>query len=442
MSLRKYNNKKRRRSQAFPEEENEQEEAVEQESSDVKAAPVEEPPSAEVATHDETDLNGVEETRDDEASSDRPSKEAAVWEVFREEHYEVLEQLPLSLHRAYTLLGELDDQVNRIAGNSNILLQLKKYITMRQTAANSFAHASDVPMDVDEAAHDKLSAPEELASTPASPPQDSPPPISPSKRSKARSRTGVNGHTSKAGRDAQKPTPHPPTPPPPETTRSVIAGLARLSEDVMRAANEKLNVARFACDLIDRYIRDMDREIKEQETSLSLGLRPGTHPATIVLPEVVLPKTARAARIQETPVSDEFESPPPEAPEGEGTPEVVEAAEGMTEAPRRTRRSHGWSRKKSDHKEREKEREMAKEMEKEGMVPAVVPGEEENAPPQPQGAMKLTVTLPPLASLQQPLLQPELPLEAIAAEDEERYCYCNGVSYGSMVGCDGSIWDA
>ena len=39
----------------------------------------------------------------------------------------------------------------------------------------------------------------------------------------------------------------------------------------------------------------MDRAIKEQEAALSIGLRPGTHPAHIILPEVVVP-TMRAPK--------------------------------------------------------------------------------------------------------------------------------------------------
>lgn len=171
----------------------------------------------------------------------------------------------------------------------------------------------------------------------------------------------------------------------------------------------------------------MDRAIKEQETSLSLGLRPGTHPATIVLPEVVLPKTARAARVQDTPLSDQPESPEadraePEseadaAPATDGTAEMTGDAAGMSaQSKKKSRKSHGWSKKKPDHKEKEK------------TEPPVV-GEEENAPPQPEperNATKLTVTLPPLASLQQPsLLEPVDP-------NEPTYCYCNRISFGEV----------
>lgn len=228
----------------------------------------------------------------------------------------------------------------------------------------------------------------------------------------------------------------------------------------------------------------MDREIKEQETSLSLGLRPGTHPASIVLPDVILPKPARPVRAQETPFSDgemelelELESPQMEDGEAEGTPADVEGVEGALESSqdpsgasgtqkqtpgaaqpkRRLRRNHGWSRKKPDHpKDREKDKEREKEngneletireevtvteapeaaTEVEAEVAPEMPPPPPPPPPPPQ-ILKLTLTLPPLSSLQ-PQQQPqtETPLEAELLPidpNEERYCYCNGISWGEV----------
>lgn len=393
------------------------------------------------------------------------------------------------------------------ADNEKILKQTQKYISMRQALAHIPTEVQAVPMLVDEQPHEPVPAKAESSTSPTEPPvAESPPPISPSKRPRVRSRTSTGGASRAAReRDVQKPAPPPPSPPPPETTRSVIADLARHSEQVMRAANEKLNVARFACDLvrpsaylresrsvltlthprqIDRYIRDMDREIKEQETSLSLGLRPGTHPASIVLPDVILPKPARPTRAQDTPFSDgemelelELESPQMEDGEADGTLADGEGAEGALESSqdtsgaagmqkptqgaaqpkRRPRRSHGWSRKKPDHpkereKDKEKEKENANELETireevmateapeaaaevEAEVASEMPPPPPPPPPLPQ-ILKLTLTLPPLSSLQpqqQPQTEPPLEAELVPIDpDEERYCYCNGISWGEV----------
>lgn len=40
---------------------------------------------------------------------------------------------------------------------------------------------------------------------------------------------------------------------------------------------------------MDRHLRLLDQSIKEQEVAISCGARPGTHPTPIVLPEVIVP---------------------------------------------------------------------------------------------------------------------------------------------------------
>jgi hypothetical protein len=70
------------------------------------------------------------DTTGEEHDSEERRKEFEIWDAFKEEHHEstlikiilkeqcteldviVLEQLPLSLHRQYTLIRELDDQSN------------------------------------------------------------------------------------------------------------------------------------------------------------------------------------------------------------------------------------------------------------------------------------------------------------------------------------------
>ena len=124
MSLRKYNNRKRRRSPPSPPEEKNDtgEQEIPDEAEEVH--PDEEVPQSAM------DVDGEAEV-DEALAAERAAKELAVWDSFREEHYEseqdgarsarnktygpratVLEQLPLSLHRAYTLVHELDEQVD------------------------------------------------------------------------------------------------------------------------------------------------------------------------------------------------------------------------------------------------------------------------------------------------------------------------------------------
>ncbi|EEB99402.1 hypothetical protein MPER_00928, partial [Moniliophthora perniciosa FA553] len=59
-----------------------------------------------------------------------PDREREIWESVREEHFEVVEQLPLTLHRQFTLLKELDQQSQEYM--EEILPTLKRYIALRR----------------------------------------------------------------------------------------------------------------------------------------------------------------------------------------------------------------------------------------------------------------------------------------------------------------------
>ena len=115
------------------------------------------------------------------------------------------------------------------------------------------------------------------------------------------------------------------------------------------------------------------------------------------------------------------------------TTESAGAAATSLSQKRKRGRSHGWSRKKPDHQKDRVKSEGADRAE-------VFVGDEENVPvvqPLEPGrtSVKLTVTLPPLASLQQ---APMDTATEVVPTVEETFCYCNGVAYGevrSMIWC-------
>ncbi|OBZ75714.1 Inhibitor of growth protein 4 [Grifola frondosa] len=342
--------------------------------------------------------------QDGEDEAEKACKQQDVWDAFREENYEVLEQLPLSLHRSFTLIFELDQQVQDYT--SRILSSLKQYVSMRKKLAGLVGDTQSV-----EAAEH----PDVGDSSRVSEIRDVEIPV-------------VNGVDGGAGPRSSpaKETRHSPMKSAsssepaesPDTTRRLLAHVAQLEEEIVRASNEKYNVAQFAYDIVDRYIRDLDRTIKEQEASISLRLRPGTHPAAIILPELILPKSARP-RVEFSPSMPVVESAEghvtPAADSGEPTLGIV-APEAPTEGaapahPRRRSRSK-WSRKKAPPKGKD-------EVEKGPEKPEV-----SGAP----SGLKLTV--PPLAAV---ALQPgDMPANPF----EPRYCYCDQVSYGEMIACD------
>ncbi|THG99050.1 hypothetical protein EW026_g3246 [Hermanssonia centrifuga] len=100
MSFRKYRNK-RRRSQAFPREDIDAHLAQHARTEDVEMAPPDE------------HLESEPQEADSDVVTQPSAKEQEVWDTFREENYEALEQLPLSLHRSYALIQELDEQVTK-----------------------------------------------------------------------------------------------------------------------------------------------------------------------------------------------------------------------------------------------------------------------------------------------------------------------------------------
>ncbi|CAL1703918.1 unnamed protein product [Somion occarium] len=394
---------KRRRSVAFPEVQ--ESNAAEVDSSPEK--PIDITDDAEDAQNQND--NAAEDNNED-CDSGNTEKEQEIWDTFREEYFEVLEQLPLSLHRSYALILELDQQVHDYTG----ILQtaLRKYITKRNAIAAKFQKQP------------KPSISEQVARVPE------PAPDAALAQESADGGAGPLEHTdnARAASQVRQPSVPPPLEEPPENTRELLTTIARTSEGVVRASSEKVNVARHAYDLIDRYIRDLDRAIKEEETSLSVGLRPGTHPASIILPEVVVPslKGARAPRLTQTPVPEELQPEIPalaaEAPkEPEPTPIVVEETTSVepTSVP-----PPALLKRKIRTSKRVAEAAVA-----EGRGRSLEKPPEEKEPTAAPVTRSLKLTVPPLASVAP---QIELPTDP----NEPRYCYCNQVSYGQMIACD------
>ncbi|KAI0928185.1 hypothetical protein AcW1_005508 [Taiwanofungus camphoratus] len=381
MSYHKY--RKRRRIDAFPEDAD----------------------TDQVTTAQLTDIAEVYGDTNDEIEvpfDGKRDKQQEIWDGFREENYEVLEQLPLSLHRSFTLMLELDQQVHSY--ESQLLQSLRRYIILRKTLENkaradgSLGHRvgdtdNTIPTtetNTSPGGAEASSADKAAISSVGTPTIQGT--RSTSLQPALASADYINVSTS-------------------DSSRALLTQVAQTSEEVVRAANEKVNVARFAYDLVDRYIRDLDRAIKEQETSISLGLRPGTHPASIMLPEIVVPKGIRGSRITHSPV-------PMDEGRETGLAEVSELTFGIVSSEvsresgrhvRPRRKGKKWTRKKgASNVADEKEETSGK-----GEVPAA-------------SSKSLKLTVPPLASVA--LNAGDIPIDP----NEPRYCYCNQVSFGEV----------
>ncbi|KAH8108198.1 hypothetical protein BXZ70DRAFT_1003592 [Cristinia sonorae] len=407
-----FKHRKRRRSQAFP---GEDEITLTEQSSRHVSEPID--------LIEPQDAPNVKDTKEDreEVDLERFEKEQGTWDAFREEFFEVIDQLPLSLQRSFLLIKELDLQAHKHI--PELLSTIQEYLRHRKVTG--------LPQPDEVQVEGASTSAVSLTSQPPPPIQpDSPPPAETPRLLRRSSTRSPVKHASKAATPSRpivisRPTTSAP-PPPPLTSKqrsaSLLTKIARLSEELVRTSIEKINVARHANNIVIRHIKELDRAIKEQETSLSLGLRPGTHPASIILPELVIPKARSNGPIYDT---SESEDEPMDVII-EDSPAVEERpVPPEEEKPAKTPRKKGrvkHARKKSDV-ERTDPVEVAEVAEKADAGP-------EGRPVRSSRSLKLT--LPAIATI-----SALKDAEAAIAPDEPRYCYCNQVSYGEMIGCDG-----
>ncbi|KAJ3937418.1 MAG: hypothetical protein NXY57DRAFT_956396 [Lentinula lateritia] len=316
--------RKRRRSQAFPD------------------------PDEDIEEEEEAVLAG-------EGLEDRRlEKEREIWETVKEEHFEIIDQVPLTLHRQYNLMAELDQQTHGYLDDLVPLLQ--KYVAYRRNFEVEASTAPTIP-----------------STSTITPNNTSAPPIPKTPLRSVR---------------ASILTPRPSTPlllpaeriKPPETGKEILSHVAWLAEELVSAAQEKVNLARAAHDYISRQIQVLGQSIKEQEASIALGIRPGTQLAPILLPDVAPPSrwtknTAGGLVLDD----DEDEESVKAIPTTQG--DLVVEAERPSKRSTRARRGKRSS----------------------------VLGTDQ--------PMSLKITLP-------------------AMYDNRLYCYCNKPSDGEMVACD------
>ncbi|KAI0303430.1 hypothetical protein B0F90DRAFT_1710946 [Multifurca ochricompacta] len=320
----------------------------------------------------EPDLNteepGYQEGNTDLEANHKFEVEAELWDSFREEFHEAVEQLPLYLHRSYALLRELDEQVT---GRYNELLPtLQRYIRLRRIFSGQ-RDSNNV------------------------------------KESSPQTELGVKqaGDTPQNAKQALET----PKALPVGTTRELLRHLGWLMEEVVRGSQEKVGLAQAAYDSVDRHIRLLDQSIREQDMSISFGLRQGTHPS--LLPDLAAPsRWARATRVTHSPIPGLSDDEDIMVPEISASSEVTIGMAMGGEAPRGT---SSWKKGKKS-----KKRKLDKTV-----------SEAEGAPMAAASSTRsLRLKVPPLTSA--------LQADAITDPDEPKYCYCNRVSFGNMVACD------
>ncbi|KAG0706408.1 hypothetical protein DFH29DRAFT_996045 [Suillus ampliporus] len=349
--------------------------------------------------HDVEHTSDADTTGEEDDDSEERRKELEIWDAFKEEHHEILEQLPLSLHRQYTLIRELDDQSE--VYHADLLDNVRKYIALRIQLAPRLGMIVDEKQD--EMNISAASGPEVMQVDPhqaaGSPPRDEQ--VNVDLPAEVPNDSKDASPAASVVRSLESPSIELPTSK--QTTRTLLQHIAQVSEEALRASEEKVNIAQTAYETVDRHIRLLDQAIKEQEASISLGIRPGTHLAPILLPDLVVPRWARPTRIEHSPTpSLSLELPAVSLPQDSIEQILAEARPGRGRKPRRK-----------------------PETQSETSLP---PSEEILRLPATRTTRSVKLKIPAQADPKGPPIPSD--------PNEPRYCYCNQVSFGKMIACD------
>ncbi|KXN87714.1 Inhibitor of growth protein 4 [Leucoagaricus sp. SymC.cos] len=251
-----------------------------------------------------------EEEREDGTSASLEEKEQEIWDEIRDEHYDIIEQLPLTIHRQLTLLHQLDCQSRDYS--DSLLPAIKQYIQLRQKLALKDAQTYQV--EAQSSPH--ALSPQDGNSLATVEARD----ISVSSSSAAQTKISL-----------------------PSTTREMLSHIAWLNEEYLRASREKVNIAQTVQDSVDRHIRLLDQFIKEQEASL--GPEPNA-PVMLSMSELVVPKWSRSTRVSMSPMLDEEEQVAPPAQATQPGPSAPQDRSGKRRPPKN---------RKNKEKEKEKD---------------------------------------------------------------------------------------
>ncbi|TEB36056.1 hypothetical protein FA13DRAFT_1727613 [Coprinellus micaceus] len=314
---------------------------------------------------EEPEIHADEDEVDEKGQED---KEREVWDLVREERYEIVEQLPLTIHRQLSLMRQLDEQSQSYV--SSLLPMLNEYIELRRSLASGstsgISPAAEAPK---EAPTDNI---EEAPQTPG----------------KGSTAGGPSKNTpiptmilpERTNSSAPMPIPIERTRQP-KTSREYLSHIAWLSEEVLRASQEKVNLAQATYDVAERHIRLLDLAIKEQEASLN------STEGSIQLPDLTVPKSARNIN---TPPSNDIDSynAITIAPQDDDTGDTDDNGTDS-----------------GDHEGAD--------------------GEDGSGASPLEKALMKTIA-------EKLMINPT----RVNEKSEELYCYCNRVSFGDMIACD------
>ncbi|KAF8522151.1 hypothetical protein BU17DRAFT_44769 [Hysterangium stoloniferum] len=349
--------------------------------------------------HADTDFQGPPEAVEPDLLSTPPEIAQEVWESLKEEFYEPIEQLPLSLHRSFTLIGEQDREAQ--SSQNELLPTIRSYIKLRQSLEQE--QDNDIRSktayrgaEVNHTQHNRINVEARSNSPPANFNQANNTARDPATSHIVRSTPQSSPMRAQGGRETDATVPKSVPFPPrarPKTIGELLTRITFLTSELLRASDEKVGLATVAYDLIDRHVKILDTAVKEHEGSVVLGLREGTRPVETTLQ--VESATALTEEVEEVGEVEEVEEGAEEDEDEEPQlgmigPAVGTGVEGK--AGQRLRKNRRKDKRKHD-------------MDGQALLEAAV-------------------------------TSVDAPQELSIDPDEPRYCYCNQVSYGEMIACD------
>ncbi|CEH14203.1 chromatin remodeling protein [Ceraceosorus bombacis] len=237
--------------------------------------------------------SGPNLSAEDEARQAQEQKDAEeMWQRWSEEYFEIVEQLPLELHRSFALMRELESKlqsrIKSTATNAQSYRDARLALrTQRQrlTDSGGLDNGKRKALDPDTTGPDRLTSDEPqlatssdgsvLVAAPSSSPAEA--------RGDVESDDGDVTITGAKSATAERKTITSPIAnipvsrvPSKAARMALLRAISHSVSEGIRAAEEKVGLAVTAYDWVDRHIRRLDADLQKSENSLLLGLRAGT----------------------------------------------------------------------------------------------------------------------------------------------------------------------
>ncbi|KEP50402.1 PHD-finger protein [Rhizoctonia solani 123E] len=213
----------------------------------------------------------------DKAEVESEDPAVADWHAFAQDHYELVEQLPLSIHRSFSLMRELDDLAQ--SNTARIVPATKAYIALRDSLAPKAKGHGRTPSGLDLLAHVSAVVEPPTATSPLGlPPADvlMSAPVSPSLGSApVQSSIPDNPELPVSNSSPSDTFPH--------DTRRLLTLIATLASDAVRASSEKLGIANAVYHSVGNHLTALDTLIAQHRSTLPHPPTPTPPPSSPAL---------------------------------------------------------------------------------------------------------------------------------------------------------------